>query len=166
MHVYVIEAPHGCKIGRSANPTRRIRGLETQGGFTVIRSWVSLPTVSAANLERTAHASLAKFRGNGEWFVVDFDHAVSTVCHAASTACAPTESNTASRFQSALARSTQFTQHGIAKACGISDAAVSQWLSGETQNIRPENLFAAADYLGVSARWLATGREPQTGDPT
>lgn len=53
----------------------------------------------------------------------------------------------------------------IAKNCGVSPAAVSQWTSGETASIRPENLFALASETGVSAKWIATGEgapEPYT----
>lgn len=49
----------------------------------------------------------------------------------------------------------------LAAAVGVSPSAVSQWLSASTKNMRPEHLFAAADVLGVEARWLATGRGPR-----
>ena len=48
----------------------------------------------------------------------------------------------------------------LAKACGVAPAAVSQWVSGETKNMKLENLFAAADFLGIEPRWLATGEGP------
>lgn len=48
------------------------------------------------------------------------------------------------------------TGQDVAKAAGVTKGAVSQWENGG--NIRPENLFAIADYLGISARWLATGK--------
>lgn len=160
MHVYVLEAVHGCKIGISTQPTRRLRGLQTQGGFAATRAWVSLPTDRAAEMERAAHARLSGSRGLGEWFAVDFDHAVSAVCAAPVLPPKPElrGDTIADRIKIALSQSAKLTQRGIANACGISDAAVSQWVSGSTQNIRPDNLFATADYLGVSARWLATGK--------
>jgi Helix-turn-helix. len=51
----------------------------------------------------------------------------------------------------------------LAAACGIKQPSVSGWLSGETKNLRGKNLYNAATFLGVSARWLATGDGPMTG---
>lgn len=66
----------------------------------------------------------------------------------------------AQRLTEALASSDRFTQEGLAKSCAVTPAAVSQWVSGQTKNLRLENLFSAADYLGVEPRWLATGEGP------
>lgn len=49
----------------------------------------------------------------------------------------------------------------LAKVVGVSPAAIHQWLSGASKGPKPENLFLAADHLGVSARWLATGAGPK-----
>lgn len=49
------------------------------------------------------------------------------------------------------------TKSAIAQACGVSPAAVTQWINGGTKDIKNENLFALAATTGVSARWLATG---------
>lgn len=51
----------------------------------------------------------------------------------------------------------------LAEACDISPAAVSDWLSGQTKNLKGENLYAAARFLEVNAEWLATGRGAMTG---
>ena len=48
----------------------------------------------------------------------------------------------------------------LAKACGVAPASVTQWISGQTKGMKPENLFAAADFLGIEPRWLATGEGP------
>jgi transcriptional regulator with XRE-family HTH domain len=56
------------------------------------------------------------------------------------------------------------TQAEIARACHVTKATVNDWMQGRTKNIRPDNLFALADALGVSARWLATGQGSRT-DP-
>lgn len=64
------------------------------------------------------------------------------------------------RLVHALHNRPDRSQSGLARACGISDSAVAQWTSGQTKHIRQDNLFAAADYLGVEARWLATGKGP------
>ena len=54
------------------------------------------------------------------------------------------------------------TQATVALWAGVTKSAVSQWESGG--NIKPENLFAIADKLGVSARWLATAKGPRTNE--
>lgn len=49
-------------------------------------------------------------------------------------------------------------QADLAKACGVSVPAVSQWENGDV-NIRPEHLLHLADVLQVSVRYLVTGKE-------
>jgi phage repressor protein C with HTH and peptisase S24 domain len=49
----------------------------------------------------------------------------------------------------------------IAKECGVANSAVSQWISGETKSLKPENLFALENSTGFSARWLAIGEGPE-----
>jgi len=43
----------------------------------------------------------------------------------------------------------------LAKACGVAPASVTQWISGQTKGMKPENLFAAADFLGIKACGVA-----------
>lgn len=50
------------------------------------------------------------------------------------------------------------TKSEMAKRCSVSPSAVTQWTSGETASIKPENLFALASESGVSAKWIATGQ--------
>jgi transcriptional regulator with XRE-family HTH domain len=50
---------------------------------------------------------------------------------------------------------------GLWKACKLSSGAVSQWFSGQTKELRGDNLLNASSYLGVNPDWLATGK----GDP-
>lgn len=52
------------------------------------------------------------------------------------------------------------SQADLARACGVSPAAVTQWMHGDVQTIRWENLAKAADALGVQVQWLATGGGP------
>jgi transcriptional regulator with XRE-family HTH domain len=49
----------------------------------------------------------------------------------------------------------------LAGAVGVSISAVLQWLGGTTKGLKPENLFAVSDALGVEARWLGTGKGPK-----
>jgi phage repressor protein C with HTH and peptisase S24 domain len=49
------------------------------------------------------------------------------------------------------------SQAELAKKIGIERASVNAWFSGETHSIDGANLTKAADILGVSAHWLATG---------
>lgn len=49
------------------------------------------------------------------------------------------------------------TQQQLADACGITDGTVSAWENGKAKGILADNLFAAADKMGVDPRWLATG---------
>lgn len=49
------------------------------------------------------------------------------------------------------------TQTEVGAAAGVTKGAVSAWENGNTKNLRLENLFAIADKLCVSARWLAIG---------
>lgn len=56
------------------------------------------------------------------------------------------------------------TQDQLAKACGVTRSAVSQWESGGIQGIEAANLHAAARYLGVTVDWLLSGSEPATVD--
>lgn len=46
----------------------------------------------------------------------------------------------------------------LARACGVSTASVSDWLSGESKSIKAANLLKAAKFLNVSPDWLATGQ--------
>lgn len=45
----------------------------------------------------------------------------------------------------------------IARECGVSPSAVTQWVTGDSKGLKPENLFALARATGVSAEWLADG---------
>jgi len=55
----------------------------------------------------------------------------------------------------------KISQQELGDYVGISRAAVAQWENGETKNIRPENLFRAAEKLKKSARWLVLGEGPE-----
>jgi SOS-response transcriptional repressor LexA len=52
------------------------------------------------------------------------------------------------------------TKKEIADLCGVSPGAVTQWTTGETKSIRPENLVALSRATGKAIEWLATGEGP------
>ncbi|WP_443690390.1 LexA family protein [Pseudomonas sp.] len=49
----------------------------------------------------------------------------------------------------------------IAKDCGVSASAVTQWLSGESKSLKPESIYALAAATGFRAEWLAMGNGPE-----
>ena len=52
----------------------------------------------------------------------------------------------------------------VANACGVTRQAVSLWETGKTVP-NDGTLARAAEYLGVSRRWLLTGELPQRAEP-
>ncbi len=50
----------------------------------------------------------------------------------------------------------------IAAECGVANSAVTQWISGESKSLRPENLYALAKATGFRAEWLAIGDGAET----
>lgn len=79
--VYVITVGHGCcKIGWTADIKDRLRKVSTHSPLAPkLRHCCVVPRVSAPAVERAAHAALADFRINGEWFAVKIDEAVAAV---------------------------------------------------------------------------------------
>lgn len=51
------------------------------------------------------------------------------------------------------------TQTDFAKACGVSSASASDWLSGETKNIEARFLIPACKFLKISPFWVMLGDE-------
>ena len=68
-------------------------------------------------------------------------------------------------------RLTQAIQHStrkrsdLTRAVKVTRATVAQWFNGDTTDMKGDNLFAVADYLGVNARWLATGKGSMVPSP-
>ena len=54
----------------------------------------------------------------------------------------------------------EISHQAIATAAKVSRVAVTKWEAAAAPAIKPDNLFAAADFLGVRARWLATAEGP------
>jgi transcriptional regulator with XRE-family HTH domain len=66
----------------------------------------------------------------------------------------------AERLEEAM-RERGITAAALATAIGVSRASISLLLSKDSKSMRPEHLFAAADFLGVEPRWLAIGEGPK-----
>lgn len=62
------------------------------------------------------------------------------------------------RILESLADDPCLSQAGLARACGIKEPSVTNWVNGRTRTIKGPNLLAAAAYLGVSPQWLSSGR--------
>jgi transcriptional regulator with XRE-family HTH domain len=53
----------------------------------------------------------------------------------------------------------------VANACNVTRQAVSLWETGKTVP-SDDKLARAAEYLGVTRRWLLTGELPQRAEPS
>lgn len=67
------------------------------------------------------------------------------------------------RIAKAIALSGKQKQ-AIAKECGVSGASVSQWISGDSKSMKPENLYKLAAATGFCPEWLAIGVGPERPD--
>jgi hypothetical protein len=69
------------------------------------------------------------------------------------------------RLRAAMSGPPKVTQAALAKACGVRQPSVSDWLSGRTRSLDSNHLIAASRFLRVSPEWLATGRgEMRSGE--
>ena len=66
-------------------------------------------------------------------------------------------SDLSERIKSRLDRSKGLTQANLARFCGVSTGAVSQWVSGGGIDLK--NLVKIAQFLGVSSHRLQTGED-------
>ena len=48
----------------------------------------------------------------------------------------------------------------LARHCGMSPSAVTQWISGETKAYDAERVAKAAEFLRIRYEWLLLGEEP------
>lgn len=72
----------------------------------------------------------------------------------------PYEEGLSDRLEDAM-KEAGIIKAQLASHCELSPPAITRWCNGTAQAIRPVHLFAAADLLGVNARWLATGEGPR-----
>lgn len=143
MHVYIIQAPHGIKVGVSVRPNGRIRDIETQGGFSVSRTWISAPARNAFSVERATHSLLAESRSVGEWFSCPFEAAREAV--ETTMTAEPANWRESARFE---AFSRGVTIREIAEKMGVTPGAVGHWLSGRrTASVEEAQRIARA--IGV-----------------
>ena len=154
MHVYILQRPDGLiKIGFSTDPTKRLRSLETQGGFDAASAWVSVPVENAKAVEAKAHEKLAEHRVIGEWFKADFDDAIQTVIDALSGKFADEIGASWNDNARAIARERGITIAQIAQALNVTPGCVGHWLSGRrTASVEESERIAAA--LGVTLQDL------------
>jgi len=64
-----------------------------------------------------------------------------------------------SRYE-AILREKQLPKRALYEACGITDAAVSQWRKGKTAPSM-KSISRIADFLGVTSEYLLTGVETE-----
>jgi len=57
------------------------------------------------------------------------------------------------RLEQAM-KHAEVNKAALAKACGISTAAVAKWFGGDAKNLKMEHLFAVSDLCKVDPRWL------------
>ncbi|SNS16343.1 LexA family transcriptional regulator [Pseudomonas segetis] len=61
-------------------------------------------------------------------------------------------------------RESGLKKQEVAKACGVANSAVTQWINGDSKSMKPENLFALAKLTGFSPKWLAIEEGPEVLD--
>lgn len=77
--------------------------------------------------------------------------------------CAIDMNTIAARLGKALADSG-ITKAELARRANLTPAAITFLLNGDSRDVQGANVFPIADALGVSARWLVTGKHPREID--
>jgi len=90
------------------------------------------------------------------------NHAIGDVPYAFAMGSNNEQTQTMGERIKTLRESRKLTQEELGKIVGISGASVSQWESGATKGIRPENFLRFCDYFSVDPYWLVFG---PSGDP-
>lgn len=52
-------------------------------------------------------------------------------------------------------------QARLAEHCGVKQPSVSSWVSGDTKTLDGLNLQLAAEFFGVTPKWLGSGKGPK-----
>ena len=68
------------------------------------------------------------------------------------------------RIAEAFGKKPGAKKTALAKACGVSSGAVTQWFTGQVQTLKAFTAISAASYLGVEPLWLTEGRGPMRRD--
>ena len=63
-----------------------------------------------------------------------------------------------------LRKNLKLTQKQLAARMSISRVAISKWESGESENIKLDNLMSLCKILAISAEELITGKQSKEGD--
>lgn len=66
----------------------------------------------------------------------------------------------AERLTLAMAGPPEIKPSELARACGIRQPSINDWLNGRTKKLEGANLLAAAECLKVNPWWLANGTGP------
>src|SRR5881392_4028666 len=66
----------------------------------------------------------------------------------------------ADRLRMAMAGPPEVKPSELARACGIRQPSINDWLNGRTKKLEGANLLAAAECLKVNPWWLAAGTGP------
>lgn len=66
----------------------------------------------------------------------------------------------ADRLKQAMAGPPEVKPSELARACGIRQPSINDWLNGRTKKLEGANLLAAAECLKVNPWWLANGTGP------
>ena len=61
-----------------------------------------------------------------------------------------------------LREARNLSQQQLADRLNISRVAVTKWESGQTENMKIDNLLALSDFFGLSIDELITGKRPET----
>jgi transcriptional regulator with XRE-family HTH domain len=65
-----------------------------------------------------------------------------------------------------LRNSRRLSQEEMGKIVGVSGASISQWESGATTGIRPENYLKFCAYFAVDPYWVCFGDDAPELSPT
>lgn len=68
--------------------------------------------------------------------------------------------NLSNRIRETLSISGK-SQAAIAREMGITQSAITQWLTGQTKKLRADTAVALEKATGVKAEWIATGHGPK-----